>query len=88
MDVRIVIDRREKLGLDGPGAAALKVSIRLAIDSPSERSQVRQAILHADRACHAARSLAVAVSIELEATHNGHPVQDGARGHRQGHQAP
>lgn len=75
-DVRIVIDRREKLGLDGPGAAALNATIQLDVESPSPQTQVRRLIAHADRACHAARSLAVAVPVELQVMHNGELVPD------------
>lgn len=75
-DVRIVIDRRDKLGLEGPGAAARGAHITLRIDSPSPADQVAGLSRHAERACHAACSLAVPVALETETLLNGQALKE------------
>lgn len=70
-EVRIVIDRRDKLGLDGPGAAAREVRISVMLESPSPKEDVKKLTAHAERACHAASSLAVAVPLSTEVRCNG-----------------
>ncbi|MCL6596182.1 MAG: hypothetical protein K6V73_08215 [Firmicutes bacterium] len=73
-EVRLAIDRRDKLGLPGPGAAARWVEVRLDLESPAPDAAVRRLLAHAERACHAARSLAEAVPVRLEARLNGSAV--------------
>lgn len=73
-DVRLTIDRRDKLGLGGPGGAAQLVTIQLKIESPASPAQVEKLSEHAERACHAARSLALGVPVESETLHNGQRI--------------
>lgn len=72
--MRFAIDRRDKLGLAGPGAAARWVKVQVRLDSPAPQAAVQQLIAHAERACHAAQSLLQAVPVETEATLNGAPL--------------
>ena len=48
-----------------------KLRIQLRIDSPMTQELVRMLSQHAERACHAACSLAVAVLLHSETLHNG-----------------
>jgi organic hydroperoxide reductase OsmC/OhrA len=70
-EVRLAIDRRDKLGLGGPGAAARWVRVDVRVDSPAAATAVRRLVAHAERACHAARSLAAAVPVTTTASLNG-----------------
>lgn len=73
-DVRFAIDRRDKLGLTGPGAAARWTRVQLRLESPAPKESVRSLIRHAERACHAAQSLMQSVPVETWATLNGTPL--------------
>ena len=73
-DVRIAIDRRDKLGLEGPGAAARQITVTLEIKSPAPMEQVAALARHAQRGCHAERSLALGVPVTTRALLNGTPV--------------
>jgi organic hydroperoxide reductase OsmC/OhrA len=70
-EVRIVIDRRDKLGLAGPGAAAQEVSIALRIESSAGQEAVALLAAHAERACHNAQSLMKTVPVRHEVYLNG-----------------
>ena len=70
----MTIDRREKLGLGGPGAAARGVSVVLAIESPAPVADVVRLSEHARRACHAEATIAVAVPVTHETLLNGAPL--------------
>jgi uncharacterized OsmC-like protein len=72
-DVRFVIDRRAKLGLDGPGSAAQDVDITLRLESDGDREQVARLVAHAERSCHAAESLAQGVPLHRRVVWNGEP---------------
>lgn len=76
-EVRMTIDRREKLGLGGPGAAARGVSVSLRIESPSPAADVGRLSQHARRACHAEATIAVPVPVTHETVLNGAPVGTG-----------
>jgi hypothetical protein len=73
-EVRLVIDRREKLGLEGPGSAAQSLSIRLRIESPAPREAVAGLARYAERSCHGAQSLIQTVPVLSEAYHNGERI--------------
>ena len=73
----MTIDRREKLGLDGPGAAARVVSVVLAIGSPAPAADVARLSQHARRACHAEATIAVAVPVMHKTLLNGTLLGDG-----------
>jgi uncharacterized OsmC-like protein len=73
-DVRFVIDRREKLGLDGPGSAAQDVDITLRLEADAEPEQIAQLVRHAERSCHAAQSLGQGVPVHHHVQWNGNPL--------------
>jgi organic hydroperoxide reductase OsmC/OhrA len=77
-EVRFAIDRRDKLGLDGPGGAARWVTVDLRLDSPAAADAASRLAAHAERACHAARSLAAAVPVRLSVRLNGAEIAPSA----------
>jgi len=65
----------DKLGLEGPGGAFEEVAVVLEVHSPSPAERVRELVAHAERACHAAQSLRVAVPVPLLVHLNGAQLQ-------------
>lgn len=70
----MTIDRREKLGLGGPGAAARAVAVSLRIESPSPADTVKALSEHARRACHAAATIEAPIPVNHETMLNGAPL--------------
>lgn len=65
VDFRASFDDSEKYNLTGPDAAFQKIVIKVIIDSPSAREDIDRLIKHAERGCHAVRSLANPVPVEM-----------------------
>jgi organic hydroperoxide reductase OsmC/OhrA len=65
----------DKLGLEGPGGAFEEVAVVLEVRSPAPAERVRELVAHAERACHSAQSLRVAVPVRLLARLNGGQLQ-------------
>ena len=61
----------DKLGLEGPGGAFEEVVVVVEVRSPAPAERVRELVAHAERGCHAAQSLRVAVPVRLLARLNG-----------------
>jgi organic hydroperoxide reductase OsmC/OhrA len=61
----------DKLGLAGPGGAFQEVAVVLEVRSPAPAERVRELVAHAERGCHSAQSLRVAVPLRLLARLNG-----------------
>ncbi|HZD02046.1 MAG TPA: hypothetical protein VFA46_18190 [Actinomycetes bacterium] len=65
----------DKLGLEGPGGAFEQVAVVLQVRSPAPAGRVRELVSHAERGCHSAQSLRVAVPVRLLARLNGDDLQ-------------
>jgi organic hydroperoxide reductase OsmC/OhrA len=64
----------DKLGLEGPGGAFEAVAVVLEVRSPASAERVGELVAHAERACHSAQSLRVAVPVRLLARLNGNDL--------------
>jgi hypothetical protein len=69
----------DKYDLGGPPGAFQLVTFDLKVQSSASESQVRQLLMHAERACHAAQTFRAPVATDLKATLNGArlPMPDG-----------
>jgi hypothetical protein len=74
-DVRGRFSPADKLGLEGPGGAFQEMAVVLEVRSPAPLGRVRELVAHAERACHAAQSLRVAVPVRLLTRLNGDDVR-------------
>jgi organic hydroperoxide reductase OsmC/OhrA len=74
-DVQGRVSPADKLGLEGPGGAFQELAVVLEVHSPAPVERVRELVAHAERACHAAQSLRVAVPVRLLARLNGDDLQ-------------
>jgi hypothetical protein len=70
-EVRGRFSPADKLGLEGPGSAFEEVAVVLEVRSPVPTERVRELVAHAERGCHSAQSLRVAVPVRLLARLNG-----------------
>jgi len=60
----------EKYDVDDAPAYFEEVTVELSVISSAPSASVRKLVTHAERACHAAQSLAHAVPVHLHATLN------------------
>jgi organic hydroperoxide reductase OsmC/OhrA len=74
-DVRGTFSPTDKLGFDGPGGAFQEMTVVLEVRSPASVERVRELVAHAERACHAAQSLRIAVPVRLLPRLNGDDQQ-------------
>ena len=65
----------DKLGLEGPSGAFEEVAVVLEVRSPAPPERVRELVAHAERGCHSAQSLRVAVPVRLLVRLNGDSLQ-------------
>ena len=70
-EVRASFSPADKLGLEGPGGAFQEVAVQVELHSSAPAERVRRLLAHAERGCHAAQSLRVAVPVRLLARLNG-----------------
>jgi organic hydroperoxide reductase OsmC/OhrA len=71
VDLRASFDSSSKYGLSDASTAFQKMSIRIVVKSSSPVEQVQRLITHAERGCHAARSMREPVPVLIEAVVNG-----------------
>jgi uncharacterized OsmC-like protein len=76
-DVRGSFRNTEKYDVDDAAPYFEDVAIALDVVSPAPESQVRQLIIHAERACHAAQTLRHGVPVNLSLRLNGEPLAAG-----------
>jgi hypothetical protein len=72
--VRATFRNTEKYDVDDAPAYFEAVMIELSVASSAPSVNVRKLVTHAERACHAAQSLAHAVPVHLRATLNQEPL--------------
>jgi organic hydroperoxide reductase OsmC/OhrA len=70
-EVRGRFSPADKLGLGGPGGAFEEVTVEVELRSPAPAERVRELLAHAERGCHSAQSLRVAVPVRLLVRLNG-----------------
>ena len=68
--MRATFRNTEKYDVDDAPAYFEDVTIELSVVSSAPHASVRRLVTHAERACHAAQSLAHAVPVRLHATLN------------------
>lgn len=68
--MRATFHNTEKYDVDDAPAYFEEVTVELAVISSAPSASVRKLVTHAERACHAAQSLAHAVPVHLHATLN------------------
>ncbi len=66
VDLRAQFDSANKYDLPGPGGEFQCVAIKVRVSSPSPEEQVKKLLAHAERGCHAARSLQANVPVEIQ----------------------
>jgi organic hydroperoxide reductase OsmC/OhrA len=72
--VRATFRNTEKYNVDDAPAYFEEVSVELSVISSAPSASVRKLVTHAERACHAAQSLANSVPVHLHATLNQEPL--------------
>jgi organic hydroperoxide reductase OsmC/OhrA len=70
VDLRATFDSARKYGLSEEDTSFSKVEVRLDIRSGSDPERVRALAAHAEKGCHAVRSLEVPVPVSLAVTLN------------------
>jgi len=73
-DVRATFKNTEKYDVDDAPAYFEEVVIELSVLSPAAPANVRKLVIHAERGCHAAQSLAHPIPVRLNATLNQQPL--------------
>ncbi len=73
-DVRATFKNTEKYDVDDAPAYFEEVVIELSVVSPAAPANVRKLVIHAERGCHAAQSLAHPIPVRLNATLNQQPL--------------
>ncbi|OLD48542.1 MAG: hypothetical protein AUI42_11950 [Actinobacteria bacterium 13_1_40CM_2_65_8] len=73
-DVRATFKNSEKYDVDDSPAYFEEVVIELSVVSPAAPANVRKLVIHAERGCHAAQSLAHPIPVRLNATLNQQPL--------------
>ncbi len=68
--MRATFRNTEKYDVDDAQAYFEEVTVELSVVSSAASVNVRKLVTHAERACHAAQSLAHAVPVHLQATLN------------------
>ena len=68
--MRATFRNTEKYDVDDAPAYFDEVMIELSVVSSAASASVRKLVTHAERACHAAQSLAHAIPVRLHATLN------------------
>jgi organic hydroperoxide reductase OsmC/OhrA len=74
VDVRCTFDVADKLGLEGPGATFESVVFSVDVRSPAPPERVKALVLHAERGCHAGKSLRDPVAVTTTVMLNGEKV--------------
>jgi organic hydroperoxide reductase OsmC/OhrA len=73
-DVRATFKNTEKYDVDDAPAYFEEVVIELSVVSSAAPANVRKLVIHAERGCHAAQSLAHPIPVRLNATLNQQPL--------------